>query len=958
MTDVAQVPVSRFGLDPADISGAVVQNVGQPTPYRYTARHLLWLELNDAAGASYPANSSLYRVPPTIRALGVVNGTFGVVGQFGTGLALASGYFHVPLSLSTAYTLHFGFNPTTVNAGKNTLVSGLSFFGSTGLEVSFDGTSGNLTVEHAGASVSVPAGVTAPGFRRLTVVWDGASVSVYDDGVIVGSPAALATAPVPFLAAVVGASVSAVNPLVVADFLDGTLDTVHAWTAALTAEEVSALADFESGTDLDGAIAGSPGATTSPPASSRFPNAGLAFTGADSVSGVTLNPGALGEGWSLGVQWQHNDDASARVVGSAGVGVNAGVALVKNADDTYSALVGDGSTRQELAEPTVRSDAEVMAAVITYDAATQRLTLALVGSASGRQAVTSTLVTPPTFDASRRLRAASDGVGDNYLGAVYDVSWWPYVLLDEGGVATYTRGFVARPATTVFTRVVEPLGNDDLGEPPPGEADPPFLANLVPDSGATGVAVDAAVTGDIVDTGDGVDGASIVVTVDGTVAYDAGMGGLQNSFAGTVVDNLDGSFSFNLTAPGAFTDVAAVDVRVQASDLSPLVNVLDTTYSFTTADASPPFVTNQTPAPGATAVAQNSNVALRVTDLASPVVLSTVSITVDEGSGAVPAVLAGVVQSPYDGGASSVAAVGNGFDFVLDPTGLLAESRTITVSVSATDSAGNILSGSIYTFSTGDQQAPSITPFAPTAGAAGVTPLSTIAFDVTDLGTGVDVTTLNVTVDLGSGPVSAVVNGAFVVPFAGPGSVFTSILNGQRVTVDPESRLPDTQLIVVAVGVSDLSGNPASLSYSFTTGTAGTLTVPIVIENKGGGPVSVRGTVPTGSYVVTVTGTSLPSAPEVFNGRPGTDGRTVVVVDAGGGETDATADVYLPPLPVGAGYTLTFTPVGGGAAVTTPPSVTVVQESFDSRTTFLRRLLPPWMRAGIRRILDNVFPQG
>ena len=86
-------------------------------------------------------------------------------------------------------------------------------------------------------------------------------------------------------------------------------------------------------------------------------------------------------------------------------------------------------------------------------------------------------------------------------------------------------------------------------------------------------------------------------------------------------------------------------------------------------------------------------------------------------------------------------------------------------------------------------------------------------------------------------------------------------------------------------------------------------------------------------------------------------GREVIIEDVGGGFTDATAPIYLPPLPIGENYTFTFTPTGAEASLTTPPAITVVAETFDSRTFELRRVFSPNLRTGPRRTDDVDVPQ-
>lgn len=128
----------------------------------------------------------------------------------------------------------------------------------------------------------------------------------------------------------------------------------------------------------------------------------------------------------------------------------------------------------------------------------------------------------------------------------------------------------------------------------------------------------------------------------------------------------------------------------------------------------------------------------------------------------------------------------------------------------------------------------------------------------------------------------------------------------------------------------------------------------LVVENNGQGPVSPEVEGPAGTYYVQV---DVPGAPvEAYNGRPGSGGREVVFIDAGGGVIVPENPIYLPPLPVGT-YSLTLTPVSGGPTITTEENLTVLPETFASNMLTLRSILPPWLRTGLRNPSRKAFPQ-
>lgn len=416
-------------------------------------------------------------------------------------------------------------------------------------------------------------------------------------------------------------------------------------------------------------------------------------------------------------------------------------------------------------------------------------------------------------------------------------------------------------------------------------------------------------------------------------------------YGGVVVVIYDATFlDVDLTqqavTPGAgtFLEAAFLDISELALDLAA------------------PFLTAQTPAPGAVGIAQNSNIAFTVQDTSSQITQSTVQVTVDQGAGPVPSATNGVVVSPFNGAAASISSSGNGYAVVLDPTTNMAEQSEVTVRVQAQDAIGNALDGS-YAFTTGDQTAPSATLVTPTSGATGVSPNTHIVLDLLDLGTGINLASAVITINEGSGYVPVYGSGSFSSPYNGAASAVTAVANGHRVTIDKTTQLAGTQLVEVRTVVADAAANSAPVTHSFTTTAAGTIATPITIENKGGGPVDLAGTIAAGTYRITVTGTGQTPDPAVYNGNPGSGGQDVVFVDQGAGVTKPSHDVYLPPLPVGGPYTLTLSPVPTGGSAVTPAVVTVVPETWDSRTFEIRRPHPPRNAAGPRSPRTIKYPQ-
>jgi hypothetical protein len=115
-------------------------------------------------------------------------------------------------------------------------------------------------------------------------------------------------------------------------------------------------------------------------------------------------------------------------------------------------------------------------------------------------------------------------------------------------------------------------------------------------------------------------------------------------------------------------------------------------------DHDPPYLANQNPAPGATGVSRNTNVALSIKDDGAGVDLSTVTITLEvlgyDGA-------TNTFHVPYNGPSSSKSGVPAQYDFVLDRTINFGFDTLVTVTVHAADLAvpPNVLN-TLYSFRT------------------------------------------------------------------------------------------------------------------------------------------------------------------------------------------------------------------------------------------------------------------
>ena len=510
-------------------------------------------------------------------------------------------------------------------------------------------------------------------------------------------------------------------------------------------------------------------------------------------------------------------------------------------------------------------------------------------------------------------------------------------------------------------RPIIPVHQNPSGPPPPGETDPPFVTNQVPAPGSTGIATSSAITFRVDDLGDGVDGASIIIEVNqgaGLVeVYNGNSGGLQNGWTGSVTPGGTSGFDFSLADPsGTLADLQTVTVRVRASDLSPLRNSIDVSYSFTTADNAPPFLTAQNPAPSATGVAQSSNIVVRVDDAASPVDLATVNITVTQGAGTpVAAVVAGVIQAPFAGAGSGVSSGGNGHTFTLAPTSALIELGLVTVAVVADDGVGNTLSGlpGVYSFTTADGVPPYLANQSPAA-AGTMAATANIGLSIRDDGSGVAQASIIVTLDTGSGPVTVYTGSAFQAGFTGAQSAITPDgMGGFDMVIDPNAALA-TGSADLRVRADDVGGNSLDTTYTFTVTAAGVvaLTTGPAYANEGG--AIVEGTVsglPDGTYRVHVGPLGTVNDPQAYSAVPGQGND--IIVQGGLGEFR----LALPPNPSGGPYGLLFIDQNSAFTLLGAAAVTIVNQTFADRRYRLRRQLPNDYAKGVGKLRLEDYPQ-
>ncbi|MCC7357546.1 hypothetical protein IT408_03515 [Candidatus Uhrbacteria bacterium] len=163
-----------------------------------------------------------------------------------------------------------------------------------------------------------------------------------------------------------------------------------------------------------------------------------------------------------------------------------------------------------------------------------------------------------------------------------------------------------------------------------------------------------------------------------------------------------------------------------------------------------------------------------------------------------------------------------GIQFSINPATNFAQNETVSVSAyNCQDTVGNIMTTDNWTFSTADSDPPFVTSTNPYANQV-INVTSTIAFDVLDLGTGVDVSNtviyVNGTYYTNSGGAGNVTISGTRISFAsslnfnggnyvGDTTARSSIVNGYHFLIDPQSNFNFGETATVIVYSRDTSNN-------------------------------------------------------------------------------------------------------------------------------------------------------
>jgi len=287
----------------------------------------------------------------------------------------------------------------------------------------------------------------------------------------------------------------------------------------------------------------------------------------------------------------------------------------------------------------------------------------------------------------------------------------------------------------------------------------PTASNPNPANGAYTADSTPTITLQLTDALSGIDSSTISMTVEGS--------GVTHSWNGTHVSYTPGS---------AFANGQVIDVTVDVDDNAG--NSM-TTYSWSfTIDTAAPVASNPRPTNGAYTADSTPTITLQLTDALSGIDTSTISMTV-EGSG--------------------VAHSWNGTHVSYTPGSAFANGQVIDVTVDVDDNAGNSMTTYSWSF-TIDTAAPVASNPRPTNGGYTADSTPTITLQLTDALSGIDSSTIQMTVET---------------------LIVSHSWNGTHVSYTPGSAFANGQVIDVTVDVDDNVGNSmTTYSWSFTIDTA------------------------------------------------------------------------------------------------------------------------------------------
>lgn len=340
----------------------------------------------------------------------------------------------------------------------------------------------------------------------------------------------------------------------------------------------------------------------------------------------------------------------------------------------------------------------------------------------------------------------------------------------------------------------------------------PVISNRVPDDSQVEVALNSDIEFNITDIKTGVDMTMLSVYVDGISAVTGGIiqSGWNGSSSGieSIIDGyhvvLDPTDSYSFT----YNQIHSVTVDGYDHALNHIHDV----YSFATiADPNAPSISNADPSPFEDELPVNTNITFDITDSVAGVDMTNLDVYVN----GIAAIIDGTIKYPFSDTNSGISFVPDGYRIVLDKFVDFDYHEIVEVQVDGYDYADNHLYYDYWFVTKVDVDGPTITPISPIGSRGDYARNSDISLMITDDETGVDLTSVDITID---GSLS-MENGEFI-----PGSGFDGgygyvlqLVDGYEIKFDSVDLFPPSYDVRVIVDGYDFVGNQTHYEYVFTT---------------------------------------------------------------------------------------------------------------------------------------------
>lgn len=326
----------------------------------------------------------------------------------------------------------------------------------------------------------------------------------------------------------------------------------------------------------------------------------------------------------------------------------------------------------------------------------------------------------------------------------------------------------------------------------------PDIQIISPTSGQSSVARNANIVFRVEDDA-GVELHSLFAYVNGTEAISSGI--FVSGYSGTITPSLDGkSVDVSIDPDVDFSSYEHVNVDIFAHDVSD--NSATIAWDFFVEDDTAPAIIIQSPIDGAIDIPRNTVIFFEVIDEDSGINLSSISVEINGSS----AIVGGVYQAGYSG---SIDLIEGGYEVHIHPDVIFSHYETVSITAEVSDISGNISSLS-WSFRTLDGLAPSVFDLVPANGTSSVAVDTAISFKITDVGSGLDLSSLQLNI----AGTAAIVNG-----IQQPGFAFSTspIPSGLLFVVNPDADFTGTTSVSINLAVRDITGNESTASWEFVT---------------------------------------------------------------------------------------------------------------------------------------------